>query len=40
VKKIVESQGGKVWVESMPGSGATFHFTWPKAVVEPEAVAL
>jgi len=38
VKKIVESQGGKVWVESKPGSGATFHFTWPKAVVDLEAL--
>jgi PAS domain S-box-containing protein len=30
VKKIVEDQGGKVWVESAPGAGATFRFTWPK----------
>jgi K+-sensing histidine kinase KdpD len=26
VKEIVEQQGGKVWVESQQGKGATFHF--------------
>ncbi|AFZ18708.1 PAS domain-containing sensor histidine kinase [Allocoleopsis franciscana] len=30
VKKIVESRGGQVWVESELGAGATFRFTWPK----------
>ena len=30
VKKIVESKGGKAWVESAEGAGATFRFTWPK----------
>ncbi|MBV8885655.1 MAG: PAS domain S-box protein [Chroococcidiopsidaceae cyanobacterium CP_BM_RX_35] len=29
VKKIVESQGGTVWLESQEGEGATFRFTWP-----------
>ena len=31
VKKIVEGQGGRVWVESAEGEGAIFHFTWPAA---------
>lgn len=29
VKKIVEDQGGKVWVESAMGEGANFRFFWP-----------
>lgn len=29
VDKIVSSAGGKIRVESMPGHGATFRFTWP-----------
>ncbi|RKG86598.1 sensor histidine kinase [Corallococcus terminator] len=30
VKKIVETRGGRVAVESEPGAGATFHVYWPK----------
>jgi signal transduction histidine kinase len=30
VKKLVESRGGEVSLESEPGSGATFHVLWPK----------
>ncbi|HEX8430739.1 MAG TPA: ATP-binding protein [Longimicrobium sp.] len=37
VKKMVESRGGRVWVESEEGRGATFHFAWPNTRAEGES---
>lgn len=30
VRKIVEAHGGRAWIDSDEGHGATFRFTWPK----------
>ena len=30
VKKLVEAQAGRVWLDSIPGEGATFKFLWRK----------
>lgn len=33
-REFVEKNGGKIWFESKPGEGSTFHFTLPKAAAE------
>jgi signal transduction histidine kinase len=29
VSKLVDEEGGRIWLESAAGAGATFRFTWP-----------
>jgi PAS domain S-box-containing protein len=36
VKKIIDEQDARIWVESKPCEGSTFHFTWPKKPVVSE----
>jgi PAS domain S-box-containing protein len=33
-KKIVELRGGKIWVESVPGTGSTFYISLPKKIIK------
>jgi PAS domain S-box-containing protein len=40
VKKIVELNGGEVWLESTPGQGTTFFFSLPKSEKEVEGAEL
>jgi light-regulated signal transduction histidine kinase (bacteriophytochrome) len=35
-RKVVERQGGRIWVEPNPKGGTIFHFTWPKMRRAPE----
>ncbi len=37
VKKIIQEQGGEIQLESAPGKGSTFKFSWPKKLANHES---
>lgn len=38
-KRIIEQRGGRIWAESRPNEGATFHFTLTETAAKPLAAA-
>ncbi len=40
VKKIIEDQGGKIWVESDGQNGSDFRFQWPKVKKEKDSILI